>query len=144
MASLAEVFGRQLSPQLADLYWDAMKPLAIEQLQASARSWIQHGNHFPKPADLLDRQKEMQQSAHKPPPELPPADRKWLGHVNGMFLRYLSKRRLVDGYAGDLNILARRKECLSLAAFFEGLEAEGDPEATEAEMQVRFDKAMAA
>ncbi len=53
MASLAEVFAKQLSPQLVDLYWDALGKITIEQFQASAKAWIKTGKNFPKPGDLL-------------------------------------------------------------------------------------------
>lgn len=67
---------------------------------------------------------------------------KWLGYVNGMVLRYLMRRRLTENFKGDLNIAGRRAECLRLVEIFEGFEAEHDPEATEAEMKIRFDRAM--
>lgn len=142
MAALAEVFAKQLSQPLTDLYWDALKAWQIEEFQDAAKSWIRIGKHFPKPAELLERQKEMEAAAPKPEFNLPPADRKWLALVNGMFIKYLLKRRFEESYKGDINLLARRAECLSLVSFFEDLEAEGDEEATEAQMKIRFDRAM--
>lgn len=143
MAALAEVFAKQLSPALIEIYWDALKPLAIEQFQAGAKSWIRNGKHFPKPAELLERFAEMDRVASKGAVPLPPADAKWLRYVNGLFLRYLMRRRLDQEFRGDINIAGRRVRCLELAAWFEGMEAEGDPEATEAELKKRFDAMMA-
>lgn len=142
MAALAEVFAKQLSPALIELYWDALKPLAIEQFQAGAKSWIRHGKHFPKPADVLERFQQMEQAAPKPPPELPPPDPKWLRYVNGLFMRYLEQRRMQDLFRGDINLAERRQACRELAEFFEAIEAENDPEATEAELKIRFDRCM--
>lgn len=142
MGALAEVFAKQLSPPLIELYWDALKTLTIEQFQQGAKSWIRHGKHFPKPTEILERFRDMEQAASKPAPPPLPDYPKWLGFVNGLFLRYLLRRRVDEGFTGDIDIRARRMECLKLADFFEALEAEHDPEATEAELKKRFDLAM--
>lgn len=73
----------------------------------------------------------------------PPMPPKWLGWVNGLFLKYLTHRRLTENFKGDINLPMRRKACLELAEFFEGIEAERDPAATDAELQQRFHAAMA-
>lgn len=143
MAALSVTFGKELSQPLTDIYWDALKPMAIEQFQEGAKSWIRHGKHFPKPAELLDRLAELTQAKPKEFRPLPPADRKWLAMVNAMFLQYLKKRRLEDNFVGNINLSFRREACLSLVEFFEGIAGEGDEEATEAQLQVRFDRAMA-
>jgi hypothetical protein len=143
MAALAEVFGKQLSGPLADLYWDALKDLAIEQFEAGAKSWIRNGKHFPKPAEILERFQEMTMTQSKPLPELPPRDGKWLGLVNGLFLRYLMRRRAEEGFTGNINLFTRRATCLDLVKFFEAIEAEGDAEATEPQLKIRFERAMA-
>lgn len=142
MAALAEVFAKQLSPALIEIYWDALKPLAIEQFQQGAKSWIRHGKRFPKPSELLERFDQMEKAKPNPPPELPPPDPKWLRNVNSLFLQYLNRRRMEDIFRGDINLKERRKACLELAEFFEAMEAESDPEATEAELQLRFDRCM--
>lgn len=142
MAALSVTFGKELSQPLIDIYWDAMRGMAIEQFQESAKHCIKFNKHFPKPIELLEAIQEA--PAKKPnPPDLPPRDRKWLAMVNSMFLQYLMSRRLEENFEGDINLAARRAECLSLVAFFEGIEAEGDEEATVAQMQSRFDRAMA-
>ena len=81
--------------------------------------------------------------AHIAKPSMPaPAENKWLRHVNGLFLKYLARRRLTQAFKGDLNIGMRRSECLSLAKFFEGLEMEGDSEATVVELRSKFYRSM--
>lgn len=142
MAALSVTFGKELSQPLTDIYWDALKPMAVEQFQEAAKSCIRHAKHFPKPAELLERFKDMTAAKAKEFAPLPPKDRKWLALVNAMFLQYLHKRRLEDRFVGDVNISARRRECLSLVDFFESIEREGDEEATEIELRIRFDRAM--
>lgn len=140
---LTVTYGKELSPALTDIYWESLKSLAIEQLEQSAKSCIRNCKHFPKPAELLERWQQMNQVESKPFQPLPPADRKWLALVNGMFLQYLRKRRIDDGFMGDVNVAGRRRECLSLVAWMEGLEADGEVEATENQLRILFDKAMA-
>lgn len=143
MAMLTVTYGKELSPALTDIYWESLKSLAIEQMEQSAKSCIRNCKHFPKPAELLERWQQMQQVESKPFQPLPPPDRKWLSLVNGMFLQYLRKRRIDEDFIGDIDIIGRRKECLSLVAWMEGLEADGEVEATEAQLKILFDKAMA-
>lgn len=142
MATLGSVFNREVEGELASIYWDALKDLAIEQFVESARSWIKHGKQFPKPADLISRWKEMLATAPPPKVELPPPDRKWLALVNGMFLRYLQQRRITEDFKGDINLAERRAECLRLADLMELFESANDPVAIEAELKVRFDRTM--
>ena len=142
MASLGEVYGREISKPLASLYWDALKDLPIEEVQVSAKLWIKNGKRFPRPAELRERLKESVAAEPKPwisPPPMP----KWLGLVNVLFLRYLAKRRLEEDFKGDIRIEERRRHCLDLVQFFEGLEAEKDPEATPVEFRRRFHARMA-
>lgn len=145
MASLAELFGKQLSPQLGDLYWRACSDLAIEQFERAAMSSMRNAKHFPRPADLREclKSSEIARPNINTFAGLPPRDSKWLLAVNRLFLGYLAKRRLEEKFSGDINLKARRSACLALVKFFEGLEAEADPEATEAELAKRFDAAMA-
>jgi hypothetical protein len=141
---LAEVFAKQLSPQLAELYWDALKPLALEQLEAAAKSWIRHGRHFPKPGDLLDRFREMAQAAPQGAPELPSPSEEWVGKVNALFYGYLTKRRAIDGFRGDIDVAERRRACRDLADFYEQMKREDFLDVkTEAELPERFARAMA-
>lgn len=144
MASLGDVFTRIISPQTTDLYWAALKDLAIEEIEAAAQSAIRHAKHFPKPGELRELRNQRQATAPRSErPRLPEPDRRWLAAVNQLFLRYLAQRRLTQQFHGDLRIGVRRRECLALVEFFEGIEAEGDPAATQAELATRFEAAMA-
>jgi hypothetical protein len=142
MAALSVTFGKELSQPLTDIYWDALKGVFVEQFQEAAKYCIKYNRHFPKPVEIMEAIQATAQTAPKKNHELPPADRKWLGWVNAMFLQYLTNRRIKDKFPGDINLEARRAECLSLVEFFELLEADGDSDATEAEMRTRFDRAM--
>lgn len=144
MAKLSVAFGKELSPALTDIYWEALKSLAIEQFQEGANSWIRTHKFFPKAAEILERFKQLDEAKLQGVTvQLPPLEGKWLRLVNGLFLQYLQKRRFEDGFRGDVNIPSRRNACRDLAEFFEGLEAENDPEATEVELAIRFDRCMA-
>jgi hypothetical protein len=70
-------------------------------------------------------------------------DSKWLRCVNSLLLKYLLKRRIDEQFKGDISLCERRAECHNLAKFFTDLEAEGDADATVAELQIRFDRLMA-
>lgn len=99
-----------------------------DALPTTRELWKIHQHHKPVPPRPAE-----------PAPDLEP---KWLRCVNGMFLKYLQKRRSGEQFRGDINLPARRAFCVELVRFFEGMEAERDPEATEADMQLRFDQAM--
>src|SRR5262252_4320708 len=50
--NLGEVFGREVKPALVDLYWQALRDLALSTVQALATSHSRHGKYFPKPFEL--------------------------------------------------------------------------------------------
>ena len=52
LSDLAELFGRELKPSVVDLYWDALKDLALSTVQAMAKSHARGGRFFPKPLEL--------------------------------------------------------------------------------------------
>lgn len=87
------------------------------------------------------RAKSPEQAAAVEP--IPPAQSKWLMRVNSLFLKYLKQRRLIENFKGDINLPLRRAKCLELVKWFEGLEAEREPEATAEEMAKRFGPMMA-
>jgi hypothetical protein len=143
MAALAEVFSKQLSPPLTDLYWEALKSMTVEQFQEGAKSWIKIGKHFPKPAEILERFRELDDMVTSVAPAgLPPLEGKWLRLVNGLFLQYLGQRRLKDNFKGDLDIASRRRECLVLASAFESEESDGSGLATVDHLREQFAQAM--
>ena len=145
MASLAEIFNREFSPQLADMYWEALKTLPIERVQAAANHAIRYTKHFPKPVEILEFSREVAiaQKAAPEVPDLAPLPR-WVAAGNGLFLRYLEQRRVKDGFRGYINLPERRRKTLELQSWFAGLEGEADPEATEEKFKAAFDAAMAA
>jgi hypothetical protein len=61
--------------------------------------------------------------------------------VNGCWLRYSTRRRMTDGFKGDMNIPARRRACNELVKWFEGCAAD-DMRVTMADIQRAFDGAM--
>ena len=61
--------------------------------------------------------------------------------VNQLFIRYLGRRRLTEGFKGDLNMAARREECIRLSRWVDAMIMDGmrpDPD----DIEVRFDAAM--
>jgi hypothetical protein len=141
MASLAEVFGKQLSPQLTELYWEALKSLAIEEFQLGAKSWIKHGKHFPKPGELLDRFREM--TAAAPKVAYTPSEQSWgMILVNHLFFGYLARRRMTENFRGDIRLEARRARCRDLAGFLDQSKAE-DLKPSLDEIKRMFEDAMA-
>lgn len=83
---------------------------------------------------------------HEPaqPRVLPQRHGFWHSTVDGMFMRYLSRRRLTDRFRGDVNLLIRRVACKELWQFLEEHETEFGREITlEQDPQARFDRAMA-
>ncbi len=143
MASMAEVFGKDLSPELVSLYWAAFGNAFIEQFERAASVAISHMRFFPKPGDL---RKFIDEAAAANRPLLKddgPATEKWLARINVLFLGYLARRRAVEGFGGDIQLERRRNACRELAEFFRSLECESDPEATDEELKLRFSRAMA-
>lgn len=125
MATLAEAYGKKLSPETVAIYWDALKPLAIEQVEAAAKSAIRHFEFWPKPAQLYKRAEE--QTAAAPRPVIRPADAPYSWGtqlVNTMYLTWQYQARCVREVKGDLAIVQRRRECLRLAEFWDQLKAE--------------------
>jgi hypothetical protein len=82
-------------------------------------------------------------SRSMPPPPPPEELSKGLQHVNGMFLKYLLRRRVAEGFKGDINMPGRRAACLDLGAWLDRLIRE-DLAPNREELQSVFDKAMVA
>ncbi len=142
MASLAEVFGKDLSPELVSLYWSAFDSIFIEQFERAAAIAIAHMRFFPKPGDLrkfIDESAIANKATEK---DDGPHTEKWLARVNLFFLAYLMRRRAVEGFRGDIALERRRAACRELADFFRSLEAEGDAEANDRECRIRFNRVM--
>lgn len=58
MAALAEVYGKELSPALIELYWNALQAVPIMEFQKAAAKWIETEKHFPKPAELSEKYRQ--------------------------------------------------------------------------------------
>lgn len=73
----------------------------------------------------------------------PPKQSRQLMQVNGLFLKYLYRRRVVEKTPATVNIdiEGRRRVCLDLVKFLEASAAE-DLSPTDSEVRAMFDKAM--
>ena len=95
LASLGEVYSKQISPQLASLFWEALKDLPIEAVDQGARSWIKHGKNFPRPANLRDMVTQLSQAAPKALVDQRQAEEPQdhlLFFANRLFLKYAGAR----------------------------------------------------
>lgn len=82
--------------------------------------------------------------AQAAPPAAPRVDDSpGLRRINGMFLQFVKRRRLSGNFKGDIDVAARRRACLDLAAWLDRAFVE-DLVPDAAELQTMFDKAMAA
>jgi len=54
MATLCELYDRQISKLLTDLYWKILEPFTDEQCEEAFKEIIYSCRFFPKPADFLD------------------------------------------------------------------------------------------
>jgi hypothetical protein len=130
----------------ADAYWKGLEKMSVSAFARCVEFAISEGGpeKIPNTHGIWKIYRSLRASAAPPPVvEAVPDQSKWLLWVNGMFLKYLLQRRLTENFKGDINLGARRVECLKLVAFFEAIEAERDPEATEAELRKRFLSSMA-
>jgi len=54
MAVLEEVFGKDLTPQLVEIYFRALANFSIERVAAAIEEAVRRLKFFPKPADLIE------------------------------------------------------------------------------------------
>lgn len=54
MAALAEVFSKEISPQLSAIYFQALSGLSVDQVKAAVRRAVSECKFFPKPAELIE------------------------------------------------------------------------------------------
>lgn len=130
----------------SEAYWKGLAKMSLPSFARCVEFAISEDGpeKLPNTHGIWKIHREMRSSGAPQPAaaiELPPQG-KWLCRVNSLFLKYLERRRLTEVFKGDINLAARRAECLKLVEFFEAIEAERDPEATEPEMRKRFDAAM--
>jgi hypothetical protein len=105
-----------------EAYWKGLKDMTLIQFGRVVEFCCSEKgpDKFPKIPQVWKLWRAVAASSrYRPPPPTPPPQTKGLQLVNGMFLKYLHRRRLVEDFKGDLNIEGRRHECLSLAQFFD-------------------------
>ena len=54
MATLCELYDRQISKLLTDLYWKILEPFTDEQCEEAFKEIISSCRFFPKPADFRE------------------------------------------------------------------------------------------
>lgn len=52
LLALAELYKNPVSDRLANLYFDVLRDLTIEQIEQAAHLWMRDGKWFPKPVEL--------------------------------------------------------------------------------------------
>lgn len=132
----------------SEAYWKGLSKMALPSFARCVEFAISEDGpeKLPNTHGIWKIHRDLRASAAPQPTkaiDLVPPQGKWLRWVNGLFLKYLERRRLTENFKGDINLAERRAECLKLAEFFEAIEADHDPEATEPEMANRFHAAMA-
>jgi hypothetical protein len=147
LASFGEVYGKPISPQLASLWWESLKDLPIELVEAGAKSWIRHGKQFPRPAQVREMVKETERATPEHssnPRQTQEPDDHLLFFANRMFLKHLFSRNGLRSAAkfspgvgpahveASSEFLAARQVVRDLVEEFSGYIREGDDLATPA------------
>lgn len=69
LAELGEVYGEQVSPVRARLYFEALRDLTLAEVRAAAAGLVKASHFFPKPADLLELAATLHEDGHLGPEE---------------------------------------------------------------------------
>lgn len=144
LTMLCQGYGFWLGDRL-EAYWKGLQKMTLVQFARCVEYALSEEGpeKIPNTHGVWKIHRELRQWPTAPTPEPPPPEvGKWLGYVNGLFLKYLLHRRVTLGETADINLAARRQRCRDIAAWFEGLEAERDPEATMADLERKFKAAM--
>lgn len=138
-------FNMPISGAREAAYWEGLSKMSLGQFASCVEYAL--GEYGPEriPSTsaiwkILHTVKARTAAPVAPRPSLPEQS-KSLQVVNGLFLKYLSFRRMGQGFKGDINMVARRDACLSLVAWI----SEWDPKELHTELpQIRelFNKAM--
>lgn len=128
-----------------EAYWKGLEKMSIVELARCVEFALGEDgpDKIPTTKDLWNIRKQLR--VHRAPPQKIEAvthESTGLRLVNGLFLQFLSEKRLGQNFKGDLHVMARRRECLDLAEWLDGLIAE-DMLPTPLERQRAFDAAMA-
>lgn len=54
LAALGEVFGKEVSTAMLEIYWAVLKKLSMEDFRSATSVYMEIGKFYPKPADLLE------------------------------------------------------------------------------------------
>lgn len=54
LATMAEVYGRTITPELTAVYWSVFSKYPMEQIEQAARKHVETAKFFPSPAELLE------------------------------------------------------------------------------------------
>ena len=99
-------------------YWDGLAKMSLGQFSAAIDYALGENGpeRIPPVSAIWKMSKQLRVNAPQPykPVEIDQQP-KALRVVNGLFLKYLLKRRMTEGFKGDLDMPRRRKACLDLA-----------------------------
>ncbi len=54
LATLGEVYGKEITEVMAEAYWRALRDCPLEAIEAAAIAHIRESRWFPKPVELLE------------------------------------------------------------------------------------------
>jgi hypothetical protein len=137
-------FNMPVSAARTTAYWEGLGKMSLGQFARCVEQCLGENGpeRIPSVPALWKIAKGMRAEVPKPPSEpLPTQDRPLL-LVNGLFLKYLARRRLQEGFRGFLDIPLRRRACLNLVEWISAWDREElDSQFTEIERL--FNNAMA-
>lgn len=138
-------FNMPISEARHAAYWEGLAKMSLGQFAAAVEYAL--GEHGPERIPAAPALWKLAQAARArtPAPIAPPVviepQNLPLRLVNGLFLKYLWRRRS-EGFKGNLDIAARRTECLSLVTWLENW-TEAELKTERREIGRLFDVAMA-
>jgi hypothetical protein len=112
-------FNMPLSDARKDAYWQGLAKMSLGQFSSVVDYSVgQNGpEKIPSAPGLWKILSSIRSSTTESTLQRSPAgpDQPYaLKIVNGLFMKYLAKRRLTDRFSGDLDVIGRRAECLKL------------------------------
>jgi hypothetical protein len=129
-----------------EAYWQGLRKMGLIQFGRVVEHCLSEVGPDKIPAvpavwKILNAIKAKQRSVAPQPVHARVEQSRGLCIVNGMFMKYIGHRRLIEHVRGDIAMEARRRECLDLAAWLDQAIAE-DLMPSRDEIQVVFDRAM--
>lgn len=91
MERLGRVFARQVTEELLDDYWLALRHLPLSVLQHRALWCVQHSKYFPRPRELVENPDNDRQNVNTYEPPPPTVD-DWDATLNRVMMRVLLSR----------------------------------------------------